>query len=200
MPIDVSDLSGTIVPKSDQLNAEQLLTGPLTITVTDVRVGGGDEQPITVHYAGENGRPYKPCKTMRKLLIFSWGKDGRTWIGRSATLYNDPLVRFGGAEVGGIRISHLSHIDRDINLSLTSTRGKKAPHVVKRLVIEDQEERLSKLEARGREAAEMGKEAKARFWKSLSAADQVALTERAKRPAPAIVDETTGETLIGEGE
>lgn len=200
MPIDVSDLSGTIVPKSDQLNAEQLLTGPLTITVTDVRVGSGDEQPITVHYAGENGRPYKPCKTMRKLLIFAWGKDGRAWIGRSATLYNDPLVRFGGAEVGGIRISHLSHIDRDINLSLTSTRGKKAPHTIKRLVIEDQEERLSKLEARGREAAEMGKEAKARFWRSLTAADQAALTERAKRPAPAIVDETTGETLIGEGE
>lgn len=200
MPIDVSDLSGTIVPKSDQLNAEQLLTGPLTITVTDVRVGSGDEQPITVHYAGENGRPYKPCKTMRKLLIFAWGKDGREWVGRSATLYNDPLVRFGGAEVGGIRISHLSHIDRDINLSLTSTRGKKAPHTIKRLVIEDQEERLSKLEARGREAAEMGKEAKARFWRSLSAADQAALTERAKRPAPAIVDETTGETLIGEGE
>lgn len=200
MPIDVSDLSGTIVPKSDQLNAEQLLTGPLTITVTDVRVGGGDEQPITVHYAGENGRPYKPCKTMRKLLIFAWGKDGRAWIGRSATLYNDPLVRFGGAEVGGIRISHLSHIDRDISLALTSTRGKKASHTIKRLVIEDQEERLSKLEARGREAAEMGKEAKSRFWKSLSAADQAALTERAKRPAPAIVDETTGETLIGEGE
>lgn len=63
----------------------------------------------------------------------------------------------------------------------------------------DDEDRLSKLEARGREAAEMGKEAKARFWKSLSAADQVALTERAKRPAPAIVDEM-GETLIGEGE
>lgn len=200
MPIDVSDLSGTIVPKSDQLNAEQLLTGPLTITVTDVRVGGGDEQPITVHYAGEAGRPYKPCKTMRKLLIFAWGKDGRAWIGRSATLYNDPLVRFGGAEVGGIRISHLSHIERDISLSLTSTRGKKAPHTIKRLVVEDQEERLSKLEARGREAAEMGKEAKARFWRSLTAADQAALTERAKRPAPAIVDETTGETLIGEGE
>lgn len=64
----------------------------------------------------------------------------------------------------------------------------------------DDEERLSKLEARGREAAEMGKEAKARFWRSLTAADQAALTERAKRPAPAIVDETTGETLIGEGE
>lgn len=59
----------------------------------------------------------------------------------------------------------------------------------------DDEERLSKLEARGREAAEMGEDARDRFWKSLSAADKAALKARAKRPAPAIVDETTGETL-----
>lgn len=200
MPTDVSDLRWSTLPKSDQLNAEQLLTGPMTITITDVRVGSGDEQPVIIHYEGENGRPYKPCKTMRRLLTFAWGFDGRTWAGRSLTVYNDPLVRFGGAEVGGIRISHMSHIAKDINLALTSTRGKKAPHVVKRLIIEDQEERLSKLEARGREAAGMGQDAKSKWWKSLSAADRAALTERAKRPAPAIVDETTGETLIGEGE
>jgi hypothetical protein len=44
------------------------------------------------------------------------------------TVYNDPQVKFGGAEVGGIRISHLSDIDRPIQVSLTATRGKKALH------------------------------------------------------------------------
>jgi len=34
---DISNLSDTIVPKSDQLNADQLLGGSMTITVTDVR-------------------------------------------------------------------------------------------------------------------------------------------------------------------
>ena len=42
------------------------------------------------------------------------------------TLYCDPTVRFGGIEVGGIRVSHLSHIDKPLNLALTVTRGKRA--------------------------------------------------------------------------
>jgi hypothetical protein len=133
MQIDVADLRPTIVPKSDQLNAEQLLGGTMTITVTDVRTSMSEEQPVSVHYEGENGRPFKPCKTMRKVLIFAWGEDGRKWIGRAMKLYNDPAVRFGGAEVGGIRISHLSDIDRDLHVSLTATKGKKAPHVIKRM-------------------------------------------------------------------
>ena len=35
--------------------------------------------------------------------------------------------------MGGIRISHLSHIERVIALSLTATKGKKEPYTVKRL-------------------------------------------------------------------
>lgn len=133
MSHDITDLRSTIIPKSDQLNSEQLLAGSMTIRVTDVLVGSSDEQPIAVHYEGENGRPFKPCKTMRKVLIFAWGPDGREWIGRSMTLYNDPQVRFGGAEVGGIRISHMTDIDKDMKVSLTATKGKKALHVIKRM-------------------------------------------------------------------
>ena len=47
---DVHDLRPTIVPKSDQLNAEQLLGGPMTVTVTDVRVSDSAEQPVSIHY------------------------------------------------------------------------------------------------------------------------------------------------------
>src|SRR3546814_10205634 len=83
MSNNVRDLRDTIVPKSDQLNAEQLLGGPITITVTDVKRGGGEEQPVVIHYEGEGGRPYKPCKSMRKVLVFAWGSDGGAWIGRS---------------------------------------------------------------------------------------------------------------------
>lgn len=134
---DVSDLRTTIVPKSDQLNAEQLLGGPMTITVTEVRTSASDEQPVVIHYEGENGRPYKPCKTMRKVLVLAWGEDGRKWAGKSMTLFNQPDVKFGGAEVGGIRISHLTDIERDIAVSLTATRGKKAQHIIKRLETAD---------------------------------------------------------------
>lgn len=137
MSTDVSNLRSTIVPKSDQLNSEQLLAGPITITVTDVRIGASDEQPICVHYEGEEGRPFKPCKTMRKVLILAWGPDGREWIGKSMSLYCDPQVKFGGAEVGGIRISHMTDIERDIAVSLTATKGKKALHTIRRLQVDN---------------------------------------------------------------
>jgi hypothetical protein len=132
----IEDLRSTIIPRSDQLNSEQLLTGPMTVTVSGVSIGSTDEQPITVHYEGEAGRPFKPCKTMRKLLVFAWGQNGNNWVGKSMTLYADPNVKFGGVEVGGIRISHMTDIDGDIKVSLTATKGKKALHVVKRLELQ----------------------------------------------------------------
>jgi hypothetical protein len=133
MNATIEDLRPTIIPKSDQLNAEQLLGGPMTVTVVDVRLGSGEDQPVVVHYDGEEGRPFKPCKTMRKVLIHAWGSDGRQWAGRSMTLYNDHSVKWAGEDVGGIRISHMSDIERDIKVSLTTTRGKKAKYEVKRM-------------------------------------------------------------------
>lgn len=133
MPNDITDLRSTIVPKSDQLNAEQLLGGSMTITVTDVRLGSGEDQPVSVHYTNDGGRPFKPCKTMRKVLIHAWGANGRDWIGKSMELHNDQSVRFGGMEVGGIRISALTDIPKDIRVSLTATKGKKALHEIKAL-------------------------------------------------------------------
>ena len=135
--LDVSDLRATIVPKSDQLNSEQLLAGPITVRIADVRIGSSDEQPIVVHYEGEEGRPYKPCKTMRKVLILAWGADGREWVGKSLELYCDPHVKFGGAEVGGIRISRMTDIpEKGIVVSLTATKGKKAVHTIKPMQVD----------------------------------------------------------------
>lgn len=159
----VEDLRPTIIPKSDQLNSEQLLGGPMTVTVTEVRLGSSEEQPVVVHYEGENGRPFKPCKTMRKVLIHAWGADGREWVGRSMTLYNDPSVKFGGEDVGGIRISHMTDIERDIKVSLTSTRGKKAKYEIRRLESLDAQA-LSAI--RNAETAEKLKETFGRAWKA----------------------------------
>jgi hypothetical protein len=133
MSFDLHDLRATIIPKSDQLNSEQLLSGSITVTVTSVTVHDTAEQPVSIHYEGEDGRPFKPCKTMRKVLILAWGQDGSTWAGKSMTLYNDPTVTFGREKVGGIRISHLSDIARDIAVSLTATKGKKTLHTIKAL-------------------------------------------------------------------
>lgn len=126
------DLSTTIEPKSDQTNADDLVGGPRTIKITRVSKGSAD-QPITINFEGDNGRPYKPCKSMRRLLVKLWGKDGDQYVGRSLTLFCDPTVTFGGDAVGGIRISHLSHIEQDETLMLTVTRGKKKPYQVRKL-------------------------------------------------------------------
>ena len=61
-PTDVRDLRSTIIPKSDQLNSEQLLGGPLIITVSDVRVGSGADQPVSVFYATDPQRPLSPAR------------------------------------------------------------------------------------------------------------------------------------------
>jgi hypothetical protein len=53
------------------------------------------------------------------------------------TLFNDTEVKWGGVKVGGIRISHLSHVERDIALSLTATKGKKEPFLIRKLEVGD---------------------------------------------------------------
>lgn len=125
------DLSQTIAAKSDQLNADDLLGGPITVRVTRV-VGMNDkEQPIAVHYDGDNGKPYKPGKSMRRVLVNFWGKDGEGYVGRWLVLYRDPEVAFGGIKVGGIRIGAMSDIDGDDSMALAVTRGAKRRYDVK---------------------------------------------------------------------
>lgn len=126
------DLSATIIPKSDQLNAEDLLTGPITVTVESVSRGNA-EQPVDIHLVETPGRCYRPSKTMRRVLVKAWGKESDAYPGRRLTLYRDPDVKFGGQKVGGIKISHLSHIDKAFSLALTETRGKRALHTVEPL-------------------------------------------------------------------
>lgn len=127
------DLSQTIEPKSDQINADDFTVGPRTFTIEKV-TGGTAEQPINIHLVESPGKPWRPSKTMRRLLVAVWGADGEKYGGRRLTLYRDPTVKFGGDEVGGIKVSHLSHIDKPVKIALTVTRGKRQPHSVAPLV------------------------------------------------------------------
>lgn len=133
----MSDMEDTVIPKSDQLNADDLIGGKtMTITVTRAKVTKGDEQPCVLWYKEGNAKtkkPYKPGKSMRRVLMQVWGKDSQQYVGKSLTLYCDPTVKFGGVEVGGIRISHMSHLNEKRTLALTATRGNKKPFVVQPL-------------------------------------------------------------------
>jgi len=126
------DLTESIAPKSDQLNAEDLLAGPRTFTVEKVTKGSA-EQPVDIHLVEFPGRPFRPSKTVRRILVNAWGPDANAYTGRRMTLYRDPAVKFGGMDVGGIRVSALSNIDKPLSVALTVSRGKRAPYTVQPL-------------------------------------------------------------------
>lgn len=141
------DMTATIVPKSDQLNADDLLAGPRTITITGVRATGEGEQPIAVAFDGDGGKPYKPCKSMRRVMVAVWGPDASQYVGRAMTLYRDPSVTWGGMEVGGIRISNMSHMEAPVVLALTATKKARKPFRIEPLVQTTREDRAKAVAA-----------------------------------------------------
>jgi hypothetical protein len=118
------DLSKFVAANSDQLNAEDLIAGPRVITITRVTGRDSAEQPVEVHFEGDDGRPWRPCKTMRRALIRIWGADTSTYAGRQLKLFRDPTVQYGGLQVGGIRIEAASHIDRPVQMALPASKKR----------------------------------------------------------------------------
>lgn len=127
------DITETLAPRSDQLNADDLVAAPRTVTVVEVRPGSAEQPVEIVTQEFGPGRPYKPGKSMRRVLAKVWGVESSEWVGRAMTLYNDPSIRFGKEATGGIRISHMTGIDTAQTISLTVTRGKRAPFTVQPL-------------------------------------------------------------------
>lgn len=156
------DMSHFVEAKSDQLNADDLIGAPRTITVRKVTGSEGD-QPISIFYEGDNNKPFKPCKTIRRVLLGVWGRYAADYVGRSMTLYRDDSVTFGGLDVGGIRISHMSHIDKETIVVVAKSKGKKAGIKIKPLVIE-------------REPQSNGSREKAEGW----VAEHIAAVEQAE--------------------
>lgn len=127
------DISNAAAPKSDQINADDLMSGPRVVTITETRRGNA-EQPVEIVTAEFGpGRPYRPGKSMIRVLINAWGAEASAYTGRRLKIFRDPDIKFGPEKVGGIRISHLSDIDKKLTLALTVTRGKRSPYVVEPL-------------------------------------------------------------------
>lgn len=124
--MSVLDMSPVIAPKSNQLTADDLLSGDRTITITGVELTPGAEQPCRISFEGDNGKPWFPCKSMGRVLVKAWGPDAKNYVGKSVHLFRDPEVVWAGMKIGGIRIKALSHIDAPFDMALTATRGKKA--------------------------------------------------------------------------
>lgn len=139
----MGDMSKVIVPKSDQINADDLIGGPRTIRIREVKVSPETEQPVSIFYDGDNGKPFRPCKSMCRVMVNIWGPDSKTYAGKSMTLYRDPKVKWGGMEVGGIRISHMSDMENQVVMALTETRASRKPFTVKPLVVTPKTDRAA---------------------------------------------------------
>ena len=125
----MNDMSSVIIPKSDQINSDDLIAGPVTVTIREVRITPGSEQPVSMMLEGTD-KAYRPCKSMSRVFVQAWGADAKAYVGRSVTLYRDPEVKWGGLAVGGIRISHMSDLDGPKTMVLTATKGSRKPHKV----------------------------------------------------------------------
>ena len=122
------DFGETLTAKSDQLNADDLVGGPITVQITDAKRGDSPEQPLVLRLSGDH-RPWKPCKTARRILAACVGSTNTgALIGRWVRLYRDPDVTWAGKAVGGIRVDGMSGIDRPVTIALALNKKAKAEH------------------------------------------------------------------------
>lgn len=127
-------MAKAIEPKSNQMNSMDLLAGEKTLTITAVKVHDTPEQPVSIWFAEfPEKRPFKPSKTVSRILVKAWGEDENAYIGRRLTLYRDPDVTWAGEKVGGIRIKAMSHIERAFSVALAASQNKVAPWRIEKL-------------------------------------------------------------------
>jgi hypothetical protein len=129
----MNDMSSTIVAKSDQINAADLIGTNRTIVIKEVRIKAGDDQPVTVLIEGDK-KGFRPCKGVRRLMVRVWGADASKYIGQAMTLFCDPSVTWAGKEEGGIRVSHMSGLDEEIVEYMRISRAATKPYKIFPLV------------------------------------------------------------------
>lgn len=74
-------------------------------SVSQREIGSGEESETKVVMEFENGtKPMVLNGTNWDILENAFGQDSDTWIGKTITLYNDPLVMYAGKKTGGVRV------------------------------------------------------------------------------------------------
>lgn len=166
MNADATDFEASLAAKSDQINNTDLVSGAMTITITKLGINNAEAQKWNMTLA-ETDKFYRPCLGMRRVIAALWGKPPYT--GRKLTIYRDPDVRYGAETPGGIRISHMSHIDGNKTMTVPVSRGKVKEYTIRPLAAEvvtlPQAEPDNALEL-AQAAARKGKAAFAAWWKS----------------------------------
>ena len=120
------DISNAIKAKSDQLNAADLMGGPIVVRIDGAKRGNQD-QPVIVNISGGH-MPWKPSKTALRALAYFLGTDTTAWVGRWIRLYRDARTLWAGKPVGGVMVSGIDGISKAETLTLAYSRGKTNTH------------------------------------------------------------------------
>ena len=128
----MDDIADTLQPKSEQLDAIELVDGPRVFTVKSVTIKKDAEQPAKIYFE-EFPRPWRPGVNQRRVLAYCWGRKSSEWTGRKMRLFYDPDVTYGRDKPGGTRISHLSHIDGPIDAPILISQGRASTYHVEPL-------------------------------------------------------------------
>ena len=174
----MSDLDAWLAPKSDQLNADDLISGPRIIRVRKVKITKTGKQDGTIWFDGDNDKPWKPCKSMGRILRSAYGLPDR-WIGKHVELWRDPAAIFGGKKVGGIRIKGLSDIEEDFETPVTISKSVRDVIKIRKIIVQDQAVATTRLDMdettifeAGTAAAALGTEAYKTWFGSLTAGEK----------------------------
>lgn len=125
------DVTNAIQAKSDQLNAIDLAGGPVTVRIIEVKQGNADQPVNIITDVFGPGRPFKPSKTVLRVLVAGWNTTDTTmWVGQSMTLYRDPAVKWAGEAIGGIRVSAMTGLTKPLVIALPTSKGKTAKSTV----------------------------------------------------------------------
>jgi hypothetical protein len=119
-------LQQALAPKSDQLNADDLIAANKIIVISGVNINLGIEQKIIINYQGDNGKPWKPSKGMGRVLTEILGGDPDKWVGETVELFRNKEIRFGKEKCGGIQIAGMSAVRNVTTLLITTAKGKKS--------------------------------------------------------------------------
>ena len=118
---DQEEFLQSLAAKSDQINNLDLVSGPVKVTIAGLSIKNADAQKWTMRLES-NDKVYRPSLGMRRVIAEVWKLP--PYNGKSLTLYRDPDVKFGADTTGGIRISHMSHIDREIEVTVQVSKGR----------------------------------------------------------------------------
>jgi hypothetical protein len=127
------DISKTLISKSDQFNAVDLLGKVIIYKISKVNADiEKKDQPVSIYFEGEK-KCYRPSKGMRAIISEKWTTQTDLWLGKSLELYYEPKVVYAGAECGGIRIHGMSHIDNDFKKRVVESKVLQINYKIRKL-------------------------------------------------------------------